>query len=76
MIDKELFNFLKILYDIDNKLNTITEQEVKKLFKNNKYYNVRKYCLDNNFIKIEYNNVYLTFDGLAFFKNLNKLRYF
>lgn len=75
MNNKKLFKFLEIIFKEYSVCNEISEIMLRKNFKNNEYYNIKKYCLDNNLIELSYHKYTLTNLGLGFFNFLKKLKY-
>lgn len=70
----ELKTFLQIIYFKNQDFSSIKENELRCAFKNNEYYNLKLFCLDNELIKIEYHEINLTIQGIEFFNILKKLK--
>jgi hypothetical protein len=73
IIHKNLVLFLDIINYNDSKLSPIKEIDLKKRFKHNEYYNLKKFCIDNKLIIINYHIITLTSLGNNLFKNLKEL---
>lgn len=74
IIHKNLINFLELIHNKNLNFQAITEYELRHQLKNNEYYNLKLFCLENNIIIINYHDINLTVYGLEFFKILKKLR--
>ena len=75
IIHKSLFKFLEIIFINDvNYYKPITKKELKTFFKNNEYYNLESFCIENNLINIEYDKIITTDLGKQFFTILKRMR--
>lgn len=74
IIHKELKNFLEIIYFQELDFNTITTFKLRKEFKNNEYYKLKNFCIENDLIIIEHHKINLTSSGIEFFKILKKCK--
>lgn len=74
LIHKNLKKFLELIYNEDMNFNSITPKDLYKNFKNNEYYSIKNFCLDNNLIIIEHNKINLTGFGVEFFNILKKCK--
>lgn len=74
IINKELKKFLEIIYNKNMNLESILECELRKSFKNNQFYNLRNFCIDNELIIIEYHKINLTKRGNNLFNILKECK--
>jgi hypothetical protein len=63
MLPKKLKSFLYIIEYQDNILEPIKEIELRAKFKNNEYYNIKKFCEINDLIEINFHTIILTRKG-------------
>ena len=70
MINQLLFKFLEAIQNHSLNFNEITRHDLKKLFKNNQFYNIERFCLINKLVSIDYNKYSLTLRGITLFNFL------
>ena len=70
MINKLLYIFLEKIFIYNTDFKDITEIELKRTFKNNQYYNLKKFCLQNKLINNGFHKISLTQEGLTLFNFL------
>jgi hypothetical protein len=73
IIHKGLKHFLELIFIKNLNFSSITERELRKEFKNNEYYQLKLFCLENELIQISFHEINLTLIGMEFFKILKKL---
>jgi hypothetical protein len=74
IIHKNLINFLELIHNKNLNFQAITECELRSQLKNNEYYNLKLFCLQNDLVIINRHEINLTVFGLEFFKILKKCR--
>jgi hypothetical protein len=74
IIHKKLKLFLEKIYIKNLDFSQIKENELRKCFKNNEYYNLKSFCLENELIDIEYHKINLTNIGINLFNILKKMK--
>lgn len=73
IIHKKLKTFLEFIYKKDLDFSSIHESDLRREFKNNEYYQLKNFCLENKLIVIEFHEVNLTGIGLDFVNILKKI---
>jgi len=76
MINKNLILFLEKIINYDLNFNPISINELKSFFKNNEYYNLKNFCLENNLIIFEYGKVIPTKKGRELHNVIKNILYF
>jgi hypothetical protein len=76
IINKDLKIFIELIYTENLNFKSISECDLRKQLKNNAYYNIRLFCLENKIITIKFHEINLTLFGMEFFKAINKLEKF
>jgi hypothetical protein len=74
IIHKKLKPFLELIFMKGLRFQTISCKELSKNFKNNEYYNLKNFCLENELIEMHSREISLTINGIEFFNFLKKLR--
>jgi len=74
IIHKQLIKFLELIYIKNLDFTPISDFELRKHFKNNEYYNIKLFCIENELIIIEYHKINLTSIGNDFFIILKKFK--
>jgi hypothetical protein len=76
-------NNINLIYGVNmiiNKLiiefRPIHESDLRKLFDSYWYYQLKKFCVENNLININYHIITLSLDGKYFLNNMRKLKSF
>lgn len=70
MINKLLYDFLEKIFIANIDFKSISEHDLKKYFKNNQYYRIKNFCLNNKLIENGYHKLSLTQSGLYLFNFL------
>jgi hypothetical protein len=76
IINPLIIKFLEIIDNKDLSFTPINECDLKKEFKQNQYYQLKKFCIDNKLININYHIITLSMDGKYIFNSLKTLKVF